>query len=644
MSFNDYTKPKNGTKFKGIGVARISRETQDEKSWEDQEAFYREWLDRTYGRDNYELRVIEYQGSGQILDHAEFLELCDLVATGNYDFVIAEDLSRIIRRLQAVIFCEEAEALGTRVVGIGDPVDTAIEGWEYAAVFTSLKNKAFCKDTARRIRRTLRNRFANGEIVMCLQYGYIKPHPGASDEEVQKDPEAVAIYEKWISMLEDGATYAEVARWLESENIPTGPYCTSRKWTVAMVKRLTYNPILKGERHRNKKKVRRKQNGRPKCVDAPPEELLIRQVPHLAFVEPERWDRLIRQLDERNKKYQRSAERKNDPRADIPKRETRWPGQHLRCGVCGRLYVHGGHGKKERMMCNGAREYSCWNSMTVDAAEVANAVAGDIRELVRSLPSFDEAWVAEYESQRLTMLKTQNSELKRVKAELAKEKRSVENLIGALAELGSSPSVLEKIRAGESKVQLLKDRVHQLEKASSETIALPSLEEIVAVSDKSFEDVAIADQNFGRMMKSVVDEFFVLPYRLADGGHVQPKIAYRACLASLVDHPDLELLQFDRVVDLTKKPRRLRFLEDVVEMVDSGAKHAEIAAELGIFKTEVGYAMALHSKMLALGIDDPWVPVTCSDQVVDYFKRVRNSQFSFKPLAGFEETRHPKAA
>ena len=78
-------------------------------------------------------------------------------------------------------------------------------------------------------------------------------------------------------------------------------------------------------------------------------------------------------------------------------------------------------------------------------------------------------------------------------------------------------------------------------------------------------------------------------------------------------------------------------------MVNSGAKHAEIAEELGIFKTEVGYALRLHRQMLALGIDDPWVPVTCSDQVVDYFKRVRNSQFSFKPLDGFEETRHPKA-
>ena len=643
MLLNDYTKPKNGAKFKGIGVARISGDNQDEKSWEDQEAFYRGWLDRTYGRDNFELRVIEYRGSGQILDHAEFLELCDLVKTGSYDFVIAEDLSRIIRRLQAVIFCEEAEALGTRVVGIGDPVDTAIEGWEYAAVFTSLKNKAFCKDTARRIRRTLRNRFANGEIVMCLQYGYIKPHPGASDEEVQKDPEAVAIYEKWISMLEDGATYAEVARWLESENVPTGQYCTTEKWSGAMVKRLTYNPILKGERLRNKRMVDRGHNGRPKCIDAPPEELLVRMVPHLAFVEPDRWDRLIRQLDERNRKYQRSAERCNDPRAGIPKRQTRWPGQHLRCGVCGRLYVHGGHGRTERMMCNGAREYSCFNAMTVDAAEVAGAVASDICDLVRSLPSFDEMWAEEYEAQRREMMTNQNAELKRVKAELAKEKRSIAHWIDALGELGSSPSVLEKIRSAESKVQLLQDRVYQLEQASSESVALPSLEEIATVSNKTFENLVVEDQEFGRMMRSVVTEFFVLPYRLADGGHVKPKIVYRASLAPLVDHPDLELLQFERSVDLMEEPRRLRHLDEVVSKVGAGVKHADVADELGILKTEVGHAMRLHRAMKRLGVDAPWVPVTTPSQAVESFKRVSNCQFDFKPLEGFETTRHPKA-
>ena len=642
MSVPNWYIPKFGKLFKVIGVARISTENQDTLSLDDQEVFFRKWLDKEYGPDNYDLIVIAHQGSGQILDNVEFLKVCELVSTGEYDLVIAEDLSRIIRRMQAVIFCEEAEALGTRVVGIGDPVDTSKEGWEYAAVFSSLKNRAFCKDTARRIRRTLRNRFTNGGIVMCLQYGYIKPHPGASDDQVQKDPEAVDIYETWFSMLETGATYAEVVRWLESKNIPTGPYCTSEKWTGAMVKRLTYNPILKGERERNNKMVRRKYNGRPECINAPAEELLIRKVPHLAFFEPDRWDRLIRMLDERNKKYQRSPERKNDPRAGTPKKQTRWPGQHLRCGVCGRLYVHGGHGKKERMMCNGAREYTCWNSMTVDSMTVANAVASDIRELIRALPSFDEAWVNEYQAQRSSLLKVQGTELKNVNAELVKKERALENLIGGLAELGSSPMVLEKIRSAESSLQLLKDRAYQLEQASSESVALPSLEEIIEVSDQSFDNIVVADQEFGRMMKSVVTEFFVLPYRLADGGHVRPKITYRANLASLVDHTDLELLQFDRLVDLTDTPRRLHHMDDVVRMVDSGMKHADVAAELGIFKTEVSYAMRLYRCMQDLGTGVPWVPVTKSDQVFDYFKRVRNDQFTFKPLVGFENTRHPK--
>ena len=295
------------------------------------------------------------------------------------------------------------------------------------------------------------------------------------------------------------------------------------------------------------------------------------------------------------------------------------------------------------MMCNGSREYSCFNAMTVDAARVAGAVASDISDLVRSLPSFDEVWAEEYEAQRRELLNTQNAELKRVKAELAKETRTIANCIDALAELGSSPSVLDKLRPAESKVQLLQDRIYHLEQASSESVALPSFEEIATVSEKTFENLAVEDQEFGRMMRSVVKEFFVLPYRLADGGHVQPKIVYCASLAPLVDHPDLELMQFDRVVDLTDNPRRAQILGEVVEMVTSGAKHADVAAELGVFKTEVGYAMRLHRAMKRLGVDAPWVPVTNVDQVVDYFKRVSNSQFDFKPLEGFETTRHPKA-
>ena len=250
-----------------------------------------------------------------------------------------------------------------------------------------------------------------------------------------------------------GATYAEVARWLNKSGVPVDPpkrkkrKGRSKKWTVAMVKRLTYNPILKGERLRNKRiSDRVNKTGRPKLIDAPPEELLIRKVPHLKYIEPERWDRLIRELDKRNRKYRRSKEKKNDPRSGIPKRRTRWPGQHIRCGVCGRLFVFGGHGKKDRMMCSGVRDYNCWNAMSIDAPQVAELVVGEIRELVRGLPSFDSGWSREYEKQRVrasSSVRTLNWVII-AKQLTSEEKISLENYLSALAQLGSSPAILEK--------------------------------------------------------------------------------------------------------------------------------------------------------------------------------------------------------
>ena len=76
---------------------------------------------------------------------------------------------------------------------------------------------------------------------------------------------------------------------------------------------------------------------------------------------------------------------------------------------------------------------------------------------------------------------------------------------------------------------------------------------------------------------------------------------------------------------------------------NAGELHADVAADLGIFKSEVGYAMHLHRRMKALGTNNPWVPLT-QEEAFDCFKRVRNPAFSFQPLDGFENTRHPKAA
>ena len=93
--------------------------------------------------------------------------------------------------------------------------------------------------------------------------------------------------------LEKGASFSEIAAWLNASGILPGPYCRSDRWDCAMVNRVVRNPILKGIRVRNKKMSRRiNKTGRRRSVDAPPEERLERNCPHLAFIEPSRFDRV----------------------------------------------------------------------------------------------------------------------------------------------------------------------------------------------------------------------------------------------------------------------------------------------------------------------------------------------------------------
>src|SRR4051794_21267422 len=100
------------------------------------------------------------------------------------------------------------------------------------------------------------------------------------------------------------------------------------------------------------------KSGRRRVFAAAPGALLERKCPHLAFIEPARYDRLIAKLREKNAEYARGRLRHQpDSRKGVPKKRTVWPGQHLTCGVCGRLYYWGGHGVKEHMMCSGARDY-----------------------------------------------------------------------------------------------------------------------------------------------------------------------------------------------------------------------------------------------------------------------------------------------
>jgi site-specific DNA recombinase len=169
-------------------------------------------------------------------------------------------------------------------------------------MFASWRHQKYNEDTSRRIKQRLNNRFEkDGAVFQCEIYGYIKPPGCTSDLQVEKDPQATAVYDKWFSLLEGGASFAEVADWLNDQQIPLGPYARSKKWTGKMVGRLTYNPILKGQRERNRRHtVKHHGSGHRRATKAPPEMLKTRMCPHLAHIEPDRYDRVISLISRRN--------------------------------------------------------------------------------------------------------------------------------------------------------------------------------------------------------------------------------------------------------------------------------------------------------------------------------------------------------
>lgn len=634
-----HTAPKNGRSYRALAVARISTVHQDETSLDDQHALYAGWFDNEVAG-NVEIDEIATQGSGEVLERDELIEIEDKVASGEYDFIIAEDLGRICRRVQAMIICEAAVDSQTRLIAINDHVDTANANWRQNALLATFRHEAYNEDTAHRIAQRLRNRFLDGKIVTFLPAGYDKPHSKANDADCSKIASAEPVYDEWFTRLEEGQAFADVALWLNEVGFPTSTHAKKEQWDGTLVGQTTRNPILKGLRERNRRRsVRHNKTGKRKSVKAPPELLLQREVPHLAFIEPERYDRVLRKINRRNSHYSRANREGVDPRQGRPRSDTRWPAQHVRCGICGRKYVLGGHGRKERMMCDGARQYRCWNAMTVNAEELARAVADEIHCQIASLPNFDEELIRGVHAEAGSLRTRMNSTLAGLQKQRAKSEAEIANLTDAIASGISSPALLERLRFTELLVTEVDDEIANVIESIPTAVTIPDADELRRRAFDAMRDLAIDDREFGRLMRTVVSDFYAMPYRLIDGGMISPRSVFQINLSAFegVALPDsLDSMSVQCLVDLTMPNQRIMFRERVMELRAGGKTEREVAAMLGITHTAAQRAAKLDREVRRRGLVDPWQPVRTAAEAADCYARISNKRYQFEPLPGFE--------
>lgn len=634
-------RPRDGQSVRVVIVARISTAHQDPRSLDDQIATCQAYVNSNIST-SATFRILQSQGSGEHLDRRELGELEGLIESNQFDFVVAEDLGRICRRQRAIDFCELCQDHKTVLIAINDRVDTSVPGWQDSAFIATWHHERSNRDTSDRIKRSLNNRFDQGQLMELLVYGYIRPQGATSDSQLLKDPAAEPVIREIFRRLEGGASFSEIADWLNATHVSPGPYCRSKKWTCAIVSRFVHCPLLKGQRIRNRHITERiNKTGHHRSVKAPPELRRVRECPHLAFFEQAYYDHVIRDVDARNAKYRRAKNGKLDSRKGVPKCRTVFPGQHLRCAVCGRHMYWSISGGAKSMVCSGAQAYFCWNSLTVPAARYTQRITDAVLLEILRLPNFDTI-LADEVRERLLALPDQHRERQRVlEAKLQTIETSLQNIANAFEKAPSSETLLDRLQQLEAARSEVAYQLRRERQAPVEHFTMPTADEVTKIARDLFGRLVKEDQEAGRIMRRLIPEMLLVPYRCIDGGAIVPRVRFTINLAALLpdgagDFGLGDVLTKELTIDMFDQPQRVRFLPEIVAAKGQGRTEREIAASLGITQPPVQYALKLHRQMLELGTQDPYQLVTCVPQGEGTkLRRHKHERFDFHPLEGF---------
>ena len=632
-------RPRRSGPLRVLIVARISTEHQDARSLDDQVALCKEYVLTRYPHP-VEFEIIQGRGSGEYLDREDLHRAEAAAECGDYDLIVGEDLGRICRRSRAMSFCESCEDSDTRFIALNDCIDTADENWRMNALFASFKHESGNKDTAKRIRRTLRNRFTQGGVVQTIQFGYVKGVGSAEDADLRKLPEAEAVYETIFTMLEGDASFSEVGDWMNQTGVPMGKWNRNTVWDCRMVGRLVQNPIIKGLRRRNEVVSKRvNKSGKRKAVKAPASERLSREVPHLAFIEPARFDRLMAKLTAKNGHYARGR-RTGEPdcRAGVSRKRTVWPGQHATCGVCGRLMYWGGHGRTKHMMCSGSRDYACWNGSTFEGTTGAKRIAAAVLKAVESLPDFDAAFKAKVEAEANAASETGRRDEKRLRGELAEAEREKTNFVTAIGKMGFSDALEAKLTEVEARHARITAELAGLQRRVEGPIELPSVEVLKEKCRSALGEADFSDPAFGRLMNRLLPKIALFPCRLIDGEAVELRAKVTINLLPLVEasRPDLDgVLTAEMTVDLFDPPQREAYRLRIADELAAGYTQIDAAKKYGLTITAASRAMILHRRMKERNLTDAYEYLTGPLDGRRKNSRHKHPRYDFRPLSGY---------
>lgn len=300
-------------------------------------------------------------------------------------------------------------------------------------------------------------------------------------------------------------------------------------------------------------------------------------------------------------------------------------------------------------MCDGARQHRCWNGVSADGPLTVQKVLASIRAEIERLDGFDEAFRSLVMEEAQASLTEMVAEISRLEREQGSLVRSIDNYTRAIGELGLSPALLNSLREAETQLADLNFRLQRLKQVQVERIPqLPTADELKALSLEAFQDLETSSPAFARLMRELIPEIHVYPFRLIDGGLPVLRARFMLNLVGFLPTSSrlpeaLSAFQRPMVVDLFDKPQRELIRPAVVAgMQRPSMTYKALAEQLSEHASVAQRAAQIQRLMDSAGVTDPYLPIRSPIEGNAKYSRHRHRRFRFEPLTGYEQPNFPE--
>ena len=236
-----------------------------------------------------------------------------------------------------------------------------------------------------------------------------------------------------------------------------------------------------------------------------------------------------------------------------------------------------------------------------------------IWQKIRELPDFDSEFIATLRQSLGKETSRSQSRQKELDRQHDAVQRQIERVTEAIADIGNSPSLKDKLKSLENQLEETEVALSELQEGQRDQIELPSMDDIRKAAEELFTTFVPEDREAARLLRRLITTMVVMPVRLCDDGAVVPRVKLTVNLAALSSSDRTatklgEAMTCELIVDLFDNPQRAAYRKRVVSL-QADLTQRQIAEQLKLTLPAVQRAINLDRKMKELGITDPYIPV-----------------------------------